>query len=156
MISHHKSKCIFSVPLNTCYSSQFHSKCMQFVPSRLQFQNSFAAETEQMLIICGTPFPFRSMVLKLPCTRTTALQRMNLRFWSIRCRDKFLHKSSMFGLTGEAIILGPLFSNYTLLVPLADMMHSQYTITSHLQQLAINFDAGSISRLWKVITLRNS
>jgi hypothetical protein len=57
----------------------------------------------------------------------------------------------MFGLIGEAIILGALFSNHTLSVALADIMHSHYTITSHLismQETLVAFG--------KVTTLRNS
>jgi hypothetical protein len=34
-------------------------------------------------------------------------------------------------------------------VSLADTIHSQYAITSHLLQMALNFDAGSISRARK-------
>jgi hypothetical protein len=48
----------------------------------------------------------------------------------------------MFGLIGEVIIFGAIFSNHTLSVALADMMHSQYTITSHLiskQETLVSF-----------------
>lgn len=64
---------------------------MQFIPSWFQFKKCIAVETGKLHIIRCTPFP-----RELQCTFIIAQQWMNLTFWFIRCRDRFLHKSSMF------------------------------------------------------------
>jgi len=96
-----------------------------------------------------TPFPPDQWYVELPRTCTTSLWRWTSDYDPSVAVTGSSTKLRRSGLIGATIILGDLFNIYTLSVPLADMMHSQYTITSHLQQLTLNFDAGSFSRLSK-------
>ena len=122
---------------------------MQFISSWLQFKNSFAVETGQLHIICGTRFPHDQWYVQLPCTSTTVLQTMNLGFWSIRCRDRFLHKSSMFWADWCGHHFGGPFQHLHSVC--ATCWHDTFAVHHHATATATgsNFDAGSIIRAWK-------